>query len=307
MALDRLEGLAVEIESSYNTDPTIAEATDSIRTRNLDVVPLDGDFITRGLDRANLGAEGDILVAKRALMTCEVELSGSGTAGTAPRYDDLVRACGFAAVNGASDHVYNPISTSQESAWWEVNKDGQQVIGGGSRGSMSINMQTRQIPFIGFEMTAMYRQPTAVALPTYTIADHAVPEAFNNANTPTATLDSVAIGLESCVLNIQNQTEHIDRIGAEKIDIVQREIRGTITFEAPALGTKNWFAYAEARTQAALQIIHGDTAGNIVTLDAPKVEMSNPRYTESQGTLMITADLILVPNAGNDELIITLT
>ena len=61
MALDRLEGLACEIEATYNTDPTIVLADDSQRTRNLEVVPLDGEFINRNLDRANLGAEGDIL------------------------------------------------------------------------------------------------------------------------------------------------------------------------------------------------------------------------------------------------------
>lgn len=307
MALDRLQGLAAEIEGSYNTDPTIAEAQDSLRTRNLQVVPLDGEFINRNLDRASLGAEGDILVARRCLISCEVELSGSGTAGTAPRYDDLMRSCGFAAVNGASDHVYNPVSSSFESAWLEANKDGTKHIASGARGNMSINMQAKQIPYFGFNMQGLYTAPSAEALPTYTIADHAVPEAFNNANTPTATLNSVNLNLESLTIDLNNQIEHVDRVNSERIEIVDRNVRGQIVFEAPAIGTTDWFAYANARTQAALQIVHGDTAGNIVTVDAPLVEISNPSYINVQGTLMIQADVILVPNSGNDELVITLT
>ena len=83
--LERKKGLAAKKEATYSVDPTVAEATDSIQTRVLEIVPLDGEFVSRELDSAVLGAEGEILVAKRVNMNFEVEAAGSGTAGTAPR------------------------------------------------------------------------------------------------------------------------------------------------------------------------------------------------------------------------------
>lgn len=304
--LERKKGLAVEVEGSYGSDPTIAEADDSILHSGLEIIPLDGDFINRGLDRAVLGAEGDILVAKRVGMNFSVEAAGGGAAGTAPPYGDCLRGCGLSeTVNAGTSVVYAPVSAAFESLWMEGNRDGIKHTAKGARGNLSLSWATRQIPRFDFSFLGLYAAAADEAMPTYDHSAFALPEAFNNANTPTATLHGVSIALESISIDLQNQIEHRDIIGNEEILIVDRNVRGQITFEAPLITAKDWFGVAAARTQAALQIIHGDTAGNIVQLDAPKVEISNPRYGESQGVLMLTCDMILVPNSGNDEFTVT--
>lgn len=306
--LERKKGLAAKVESTYATDPTIAEADDSIQTSGLRVTPLDGDFVNRGLDRAMLGAEGDILVASRTLVEFAVEAAGSGAAGTAPQWGRLVKACGFAeTINSGVSAVYSPVSSAFSSLWMEASHDGNLHVAKGARGNMSLAWATRQIPSFQFAFTGLHVAPSSASLPSYTLTPFKVPEAFNNANTPTASLHSTSIRLESISVDVQNQIEHRDIIGNEEILIVDRNVRGQIVFEAPLISTKDWFAIAKARTQAALQIIHGDSAGNIIQLDAPKVELSNPQYSESQGVLMITMDMILVPSSGNDEFTITVS
>lgn len=305
--LFRKKGLAAKIESAYGTDPTVAEATDSVQHANLEVTPLDGDFVNRNLDRATLGAEGDILVSSRTLLSFLVEAAGGGGVDTPPPYAPLLRACGFAeTINAAVDVQYDPISAAFESIWMEANTDGNQHIAKGARGNLSLSWATRDIPRLNFAFTGLYVAPTAVALPTYTLTAYQTPEAFNNANTPTATLHSESIALESFSIDLQNQIEHRDVIGSEEILLVDRNVRGEISFEAPLVSTKDWFAAVAARTASPLQIIHGDTAGNIFQIDAPNVELSNPRLADSQGVLMLTLDMILKPGmSGNDEIKIT--
>ena len=73
------------------------------------------------------------------------------------------------------------------------------------------------------------------------------------------------------------------------------------TLEAAALA-------ALAETTGALQLIHGVGTGNVITIDAPNVQLLNPRYTESEGDTMLEMDLSLIPGSGgDDELKITTT
>ncbi len=306
--LFRKKGLAAKVETTYATDPLIAEADDSIQHAQLDVQPLDGDFVNRDLDRSVLGAQGDILVSSRAVFTFLVEAAGAGAAGTAAPYNQLFQACGFAeTLNASTDAQYDPVSENFDSVWVEANHDGNKHIGRGARGNLSLSWETKQIPRLNFELRGLYEPPISEPLPTYDLSDFQVPEAFNNANTPTATLHSEAIALRSFSIDLQNQLEHQDVIGNEEILLVDRNVTGQVTFQAPLISAKDWFAAVASRAAQPLQIIHGDTAGNIFQIDAPLVELSSPRYAEDQGVLMLTADMILKPSgAGNDEIKFTI-
>lgn len=302
--LFRKKGFAAKIEATYGVDPVVDPATDSILHANFNLTPLDGDFVNRDLDRAVLGAQGDILVSSRVLADFLVESAGSGAAGTAPPYGELFRACGMGeTVNVGTDVQYDPVSTGFSSLFFEANYDGNEHTARGARGNLSFQWETKAIPRFNFAFQGLYNAPIAAALPAYDVAAFQIPEAFNNANTPTALLHGEAIALRAISLDLQNDLQHLDVIGQEEIVLVDREVNGTIEFQAPLISAKDWFAASAGRAAGILQIVHGDTAGNIVTVDAPAVEINVTDYSDSQGVLMISADLILKPNsaAGNDE------
>lgn len=304
--LEKRKGLAAKLESSYGVDPTIAESTDSIQTRGLTVTPFDADFVSRELDRGTFGAEAEIVVAKRVGVNFEVEAAGAGTAGNAPGYSQLLRSCGFSeTIDAGTDVEYTPVSTGFESIYMEVNTDGNQHVAKGAYGTMGLNLSARAIPQMSFEYTGLYVTPTAVSLPTYTLTDFKVPEAVNNANTVTATLLSQTLAMTAFEVSLNNQLEHIDTVGDERIEFVDRQVRGTITFELPLISSYNWFNSVNARTAGALQIVHGDTGGNIFQVDAPNVELSNPQISAEQGRYLLTVDTLLLPSSGNDEIKIT--
>jgi hypothetical protein len=80
--LTRKRLILAKIESTYGTDSTPG-GTEAILVRNLEITPLQADVVTRDLIRPYLGNFEQILANQRVEITFEVELAGSGAAGTA--------------------------------------------------------------------------------------------------------------------------------------------------------------------------------------------------------------------------------
>jgi hypothetical protein len=70
--------------------------------RDLSITPLQSDVVDRELIRPYLGASEQLLANTRVEVTFQVELAGSGTAGTAPAFGGVLQACGFSATTTAA-------------------------------------------------------------------------------------------------------------------------------------------------------------------------------------------------------------
>lgn len=93
--LTRKRLILAKIESTYATDSSPA-GTDAILVRNLDITPIEADVVSRDLVRPYLGNYDQLLAQTRVSITFQVEMAGSGTGGTAPKFNSLLRACGLA-------------------------------------------------------------------------------------------------------------------------------------------------------------------------------------------------------------------
>ena len=102
--LTRKRLILIKKESTYGTDVSPA-GTDAVLVRDLSVTPLQSDTVSRDLVRAYLGASEQLLANTRVECQFTVELAGSGTAGTAPRYGAALQACGLAETIVASTSV----------------------------------------------------------------------------------------------------------------------------------------------------------------------------------------------------------
>ena len=132
--LTRKRVILIEAESSYGTDPTPA-ATDVVLVRDLSITPQSSDVVNRDVVRPYLGASEQLLANTRVECTFSVELAGSGTSGTPPRYSSALKACGMAEAitdevsGGGNDTVtYNPLSASFPSVTIHYNVDGVRHI-----------------------------------------------------------------------------------------------------------------------------------------------------------------------------------
>jgi hypothetical protein len=253
------------------------------------------------LVRSELGNDVQIHVGVHQAVSFEVELAGAGTAGNAPAYAPLLRACGMSeALASAVSATYKP--DTFESATLYFNVDGQQHKLTGCRGTWSLGINPQNIPTLNFTFTDLWNTPSAVSLATGVFTSYQVPLAVSDTNTPTATLHGVAMVMEDFSLDIANEVSHRDVVNSESIQIVDRSPTGSVKFEAPALGTKDWFSVAKANTTGALQIVHGLTSGNIIQIDAPAVQLLSPSYEDSSGITMINTNLSVIPSSGDDEI-----
>lgn len=329
--LARRRALLAAIETHYAADPGLTAAANSIETVNLQVTPVDAEYAPLNQDRSSLGARAQVLTRSRVRAQFGVYLAGSGDGDTAPGYSPLLRACGFSETatagavqaqldtneklilhNGKVD--YAPVSGSFESAYLEAFFDRNEHAMRGARGTFEIAMNSGELPMLNFNIMGLWVDvATAGARPALDVDAFKAPRPVTFARTPTCQLHGATVVCNRLSITLNNDLQHIDDPGAERIVIVNREVTGTIAIELPLQSTKDWFTAARSITTGALKVVHGGKdgateaeydAGRLVEINAPKVQVTNPRIGESQGRHMVEMDLRFLPNtdAGNDEL-----
>lgn len=302
--LTRRRTILAKIETSYGVDPTPTGAANAILVRNLNITPQNSEIVSRDLVRPYLGNSEQLQASTHVTLDFEVELAGSGAAGTAPAYGCLLRACGLSeTVSTGVSVTYAPISTGFESVTVYFNVDGTLHKITGARGTVELNINARQIPVYKFTFTGLYSAPIATALPTVTYTAFQTPLVANNDNTTGFSFFSYAGVLESLNLNVGNTVNYRTLVGSESVIVTDRKTSGTCQIEAPAIGTKDFFAAALADgTLGALDITHGTAGGNKVQITSSRIDLSNPSYTDNNGINMLSLPFVAVPStAGNDE------
>jgi hypothetical protein len=382
--LTRRTAILSKIESQYASD-ALPDGTDAVLIRNLSVTPIEADVVSRDLIRPYLGNSDQLLAQTRVSLSFEVEMAGSGAAGTAPRFDSLLRACGMAvtttaaaitgtaqagaagsitlasgasaidniyvgmvisitagtgngsvgvitAYNGstkvatvqASTAAFTPNDTSEYSisanvGYKPVSSEFESAsiyvyVGGevlhkitGCRGTYSLNAAVNEIPVINFEMTGIYNAPTDTAAPSVTFTNQATPLIFKAGNASAFSMMSYTGCLQSLSFNIANETVYRELVGCTKnIMITNRAPAGDVVIEAPKMAQKDFFTIANSDTNGTISFLHGTTAGNRVTLTAPKVDITNPSYEDQDGIQMLNIPYVAIPtSAGNDEVVLT--
>jgi hypothetical protein len=308
--LSRKRLILAKTESTYGTDPTPTGAANAILVRNLEITPLQADTVTRDLIRPYLGNSDQLLAQTRVEVTFEVELAGSGTAGTAPAYGPVLKACGLSETVAASTSVtYAPVSASFSSVTIYFHNDGIRHKVTGCRGTFELNAEVGQIPVISFTMTGIYNAPTDEALPSPTYANQSAPLIFKNGNTSNFSIFSYSGCLQSLSFQMANEVVYRELVGCTKESlIVNRAPAGDVVIEAPSIATKDFFAIATGSSTGSISFQHGGTAGNIVTFTTAQSDIANPSYSDQDGIQMLNLPYVAVPtSAGNDELSLVYT
>lgn len=301
----RNAAVLAKIETTYGTDAVPTGSANAMLVKGTQPQVYMGDRVSRDLETGVLGAQSEVNVGPHAAITFQVEIAGAGTAGMAPKYGPLLQACGLSETVSAGVSVtYAPVSSAFKSVTIYYYVDGQQHIIKGARGTVRFTLARGQIPSMEYTFTGLYTRPTAVANPALTLTGFQAPLAVTKVNTPTFTLHGYAAYCESFGVDIGNQVVYRNLIGFEGVEITNRNVRGSTVIEAPTLAAKDYFAASEAHagvTLAAVQLIHGTTAGNICQIDGPKVQLGNIALGNSDGIVTYTMDTVFTPNASNDE------
>jgi|TARA_Y100000289_G_scaffold65453_1_gene79074 hypothetical protein len=307
--LTRKRVILIEAESSYGTDPT-PSATDVVLVTDLSITPQSSDVVNRDVVRPYLGSSQQLLANTRVECTFSVEFAGSGTAGTAPRYGSALKACGLSETIASGTSVtYEPISANFSSITIHYNVDGVRHIVTGCRGNVALSAEVGSIPTLDFTFTGIYNAPTDTALPSVTYGNQATPLIFKNGNTTSFQLLSFAGALQSLSFDMGNSIVYRELVGGTKeVLLTDRAANGSVSIEAPALSSKDFFAAALVDTTLGnLTVTHGTAAGNICRFSSTKVDIGDVTYGEMDGVTMLEIPYTLVPSSANDELSIRFT
>ena len=305
----RKKVLLAKIETTYGTDPTPTGTANAIRASELSIQPMLGADADRGHHTPHPAAPSTSPYDLHATISFKVELAPSGTAGTAPGWGPLLRACGVAeTITASTSVVYNPISDSFESATLYLHIDGLVFTLTGARGTCKIVVNASGIPQLEFTFTGLWTKPAAGTLPTPVYSAFQDPKIASNTATPTMTVDSEDMVMRTFSLDLGNQVEGRFLVGTEEIVIVDRSEMIEMQIEATALSTLDPYALARDQSDVAVAITHGTGAGNIAALAIPAAQMQRPGDpTEGQGIMEWPLNLVPLPTSGNDQWTLTLT
>jgi hypothetical protein len=305
--------LLAAAEATYGTAPTFA-GTDALLVSNLEPNPLEVELLDRELVRTYFGNSEKVVGQRLGTVSFDVEIAGSGTAGTAPRWGRCLRACGFGETIVATTSVtYTPASANIIGLSLDFNADGNRHLFTGCRGTATINLAVGEIPKISFEFTGIYNTAAKGTPLTPSFGNQATPVAVNSQNTTGVTAFGFSSCMESFSLELNNEAPFRQLAGCtQEVPILGRAPSGELVIEAPLIGSgageKDFFAPVLAQTLGAIGWQHGQTAGNIVTFNASTCNLGSPTYSDSDGVQMLNLPFMPVPSsAGNDEFSLVLT
>ena len=306
----RKRTILIEAESTYGTDPTPTGA-DAVLVSDLNITPQQSEVVSRDVIRPYLGASEQLLANTRVECTFSVELTGSGTAGTAPQYGKALQACGLSETVAAGTSVtYAPVSSNFSSVTIHYNIDGVRHKVTGARGTFSLSAEVGAIPRLNFTMTGIYNAPDDSALPSVAYANQATPLIFKDGNTDTFSFLSYSGCLQSVNMDIGNSIVYRELIGCTKeVLITDRNVTGDVSLEMVSIATKDYFTAALTdNTLGNLTFQHGTTAGNIVDFASTRIDIGDVSYGDQDGIAMLQIPYTAIPStAGNDELSLVYT
>lgn len=300
----------VKAETTYNTSSS-PTGTDVILVLDPKLKPLDAKILEREvIDPAFGRTRSRILLERKMGVQFGVEISTSGTAGTAPKWGSLLRACGFAETIVAGTSVtYSPVTPCTDSVTLYHNWDGNKHEGTGTRGGFDIAFTAGEIGKFNFNMIGNYVPPTDVAFPTPTYTNQASPVGFNSANTTSVSIAGFNACMSEFTMSIGNDMQFFDHAGCTPSSrIMNRMVEGTITIERPDnLSTKDFYALAISGTTGPISFNHGPV-GNRLGISLPYVNFGPPEPVDIKGLAGLQIPWVGLHTPGaSDEVTITCT
>lgn len=298
--------LLAKVETTYGTDAIPTGAANAMLAGNVKINPMMQDMPQRKVIRPFFSNDGKFPGARHGELTFDIELAGSGAAGTAPAWGALMKGCAMSeTINAGVSAAYAPVSSGEQSLSLYFNVDGVQYKMLGARGSFSMKFTHKAIPVLSFKYVGLYVAVADLAIQAPTFTAFQKPLVVNAANTTPVTLHTFAGVFADISIDMANTNTYRNLMGLEQVVFTDRNPTGKVQLENVAIATKDFFSIVNNGTTGALSITHGQTAGNKIVIAAPAVQLSAPSLASQENVEMLDMTMDLQPSSGNDELTIT--
>lgn len=300
--------LYAKIETTSGTDSTPTVGDNGILAYDVDL-SIKADMKERASGNADRSLFSEIRGKTTVELKFWIELKGSGTAGTAPKWSPLLRACDrLETANAGTSVVYTP-AVSGETCTIYVNIDGILHKIAGCAGDCEIDLTSGDIPKLNFTMSGIYVLATDDVIAALTIDSTIAPIV----KATTTTFGSYSAIIEKILLKFGNSVVERTSMNATEgvlaFIVGDRKPSGVMTCEAVLRATTNadFLSYFDTGTTKALSCVIGATAGNIITIVAPACLLRAPKYGDRDGLRTFDVEFQCARSSGSDEMTITLT
>lgn len=294
----------VGLESTYKSGS--ATATEVMQARDINITPLAGNDIERKFIRAYYGNSPMVAGEKHVEVDIEMELAGAGTAGAAPKYAALFKACGMSEKTNATAKTvtYTPVSESESSLVIHAHADGNRHKIRGARGSFSITADADTIPVIKFKFWGVAEPVTSVAVPPPAVQNWVLAQPINTRNTRQLSVYDKSTPWAKFSLDMGIDIVHRKVVGNNDIEIVDRKPSGSLTIEDPNVTVVDYFSKSQNADLGSIVMSHGVGKGNVIGINMPMCGLGSPTYEDSDGVQMLNMSFTPTPKVGNDELVL---
>ena len=305
--------VTAKVQTTPGMDAAPTGAANAVLMSEGSITPLDAQAIDRSLIRGYFGGSEQLVGPASVKLTYAVELAGSGTAGTAPAWGQLLQGCAVAEglLTTPARVEYMPASTGLKMLTQYYYDDGALHKLIDSMGNCTLSAKVGERPMLRFEWVGLDGGIAVAPNATGVFTPWKKPVAMTKANVIDITLGGTyaagalsggtlynSTGLE---LNFGNVVNFSAMLSTETVDISDRQSTATIELELTAVQEVALMAAVKANETQSLGFTIGTAAGNKVLIFAPAVQLTNPRKSELNGKRLIGFDLRLVPVNGNDE------
>ena len=291
-------------EVTYGVDPT---PTAAMLTRDFSLRPAESRNIARNLDKPGFGATPDLISGMHVATSFKVDAAGSGAAGTALAFAEMIMATGHSQTLTASTKAeYKPVSSAFDSGTLYAHKGGILAKTVGWRGSLGLDLSPANVPSFSFDGQGLYMAHTDTANPSASFTAFKTPVPVEKANSLISTFNGLAIELVALNCNFGQEVIYRNYPNLETVNITGRKSTATLEFMKKSIASINPPALMKAQTLVPLIVEHGITAGNIIRLDALQCQITAVAegVADKEETWQLT--LSLTPTgAGDDDYLIT--
>jgi hypothetical protein len=306
--LGRRMALAAKVEAAEGTAETLAGSDGDILVYEPRFTP-DIDQFDRKPVASDLSKYSSVTGLRKGKLTFKAELKGSGTAGTAPKIGKLLRACGMGeTVVAVTSVTYAPISVAIPTLTlnlYDLPESGNtlrwQMLG--ASGTWRFAGKVGEIVLIEFEFMGVFVALTDQSALTLSGIETTSPERLTNIS---FTMQTFAAKISALAIDMGN--EIVPRLDVNKtagiFSYKIKDRRPTLSFdpEKELVATHDFMGKLLASTEGALSVVLGASAGNILTLTAPKAQYQRINDTERDGVGIFAVDCQLNRSSVNDEI-----
>ena len=290
--------IAAKIETVEGS-PESLSADDVLLAANVSFKP-NIEMAERPLVSASLSSFGKAPGAQSATISFDVELKGSGEAGTPPEFGKLLRACGMSeTINEGTSVIYQPASAEIPSLTIACIIDGKKYQAAGCRGTFKLDLRKGEPGILHFDFTGTNISNEDQNLFQGVEYLELLPPVFQDANLQ---IDSFSAIVESLSIELGNNVVLRPDANAQQgykcAVITKRESKLTFNPEDVAVSDYDFLSKWKNGSFLALSFALQGGAGNNIAISCPKVQFEDISPAERDGIAVLEITGILV---GHDD------